>query len=160
MAGWEEELTGLLRKLGVEQEQSASYRHPIRQPKQCDGLLPKSSIEFPVERSAGALSHGKDREYAANQDDEIDEEDLWMHDLEIMRHEIDTIVNQVMRLMQRGDLDPTLKEDVMVVMHALRRRTSTSQTAIENEAAYLEFATTMLRFCRLVLQLSEVASEE
>ncbi len=64
--------------------------------------------------------------------------------------------------MQRGDLDTSLKEDVMVVLRALRRRLpATRQSATtSNDEAYLESASAMLHFCRLVLQLSEFATED
>ncbi len=61
--------------------------------------------------------------------------------------------------MQRGDLDPVLKEDVMVVLRALRRRVPAGLQAASNET-YLEFAAAMLHFCRLVLRLSEAAIED
>ncbi len=155
MAGWEEELAGLLRKLGVEQERPASHRRPIRQPKQRDSLF----SELSTERPSDPLYHTDDGEFTG-QDEEIGEDDLWMYDLEIMRYEIDSIVNQVVRLMQRGDLDSTLKEDIMVVMHALRRHANKNQNVSDSEESYLEFATAMLHFCRLILQLNEVTSED
>ena len=84
-----------------------------------------------------------------------------MSDLATMRREIDSIVYQVIQLMQRGGLDKSLKEDVMVVLRALRRPQSGQQaTASVSEEAYLESADSMLHFCRLVLRLSEVASED
>jgi hypothetical protein len=77
-----------------------------------------------------------------------------------MRREVDTIVSQVVLLMQRGSLEPSLKEDVMVVLRALRRRATVTQQAAASDEAYLESASAMLHFCRLVLQLSESASED
>jgi hypothetical protein len=62
--------------------------------------------------------------------------------------------------MQHGDLDPDLKEDVLVVLRALRRRASVTQQAAGSDTAYLEFAAAMLHFCRLVLRLSEVTPED
>jgi len=77
-----------------------------------------------------------------------------------MRREVDSIVSQVVLLMQRGDLDLSLKEDVMVVLRALRRRATVTQQAATGDEAYLESASAMLHFCRLVLQLSEFATED
>jgi hypothetical protein len=65
-----------------------------------------------------------------------------------------------MELMQSGDIDPSLKEDIMVVWRALRRRASVTQQAAASEEAYLESASAMLHFCRLILQLGEVAAED
>ena len=86
--------------------------------------------------------------------------DVWIADLAAMRREIDSIVRQVIQLMQRGDLDPSLKEDVMVVLRALRRRSAVTQQAATGDEAYLESAAAMLHFCRLVLRLSETAIDD
>jgi len=66
----------------------------------------------------------------------------------------------VIQLMQRGDLDSSLKEDVMVVLRALRRRSAVTQQAAVGDEAYLESAAAMLHFCRLVLRLSETAIDD
>ncbi len=81
----------------------------------------------------------------------------WLDDLNLMRREVDSIVRQVIQLMQRGDLDNSLKEDVMVVLRALRRRATVSQQAALSDEAYLESAASMLHFCRIIIQLSETA---
>ena len=145
MAGWEEELAVLLRGLGVQQEDSRTPLRPIRKP-----------IHSDVQRRdqfADALLW--------NEEDEIDEDDeAWIEDLSSMRREVDTIVRQVILLMQRGDLDISLKEDVMVVLRALRRRAIGTQQMVASDEAYLESASAMLHFCRLVLQLSEFATED
>jgi hypothetical protein len=77
-----------------------------------------------------------------------------------MRLEVDSIVRQVISLMQRGDLDRSLKEDVMVVLRALRRRAAAAQKTTVSDEVYLESATSLLHFCRLVLSLSETAIED
>ena len=77
-----------------------------------------------------------------------------------MRREVDSIVSQVVLLMQRGDLDSSLKEDVMVVLRALKRRSPVLSLPSTSDEAYLESASAMLHFCRLVLQLSELATED
>jgi hypothetical protein len=77
-----------------------------------------------------------------------------------MHREIDSIVHQVIHLMQHGDLDSSLKEDVMVVLRALRRRSAVTQQAATGDEAYLESAAAMLHFCRLVLRLSETAIDD
>jgi hypothetical protein len=89
-----------------------------------------------------------------------EDDEAWMNDLSLMRREVDSIVNQVVLLMQRGDLDPSLKEDVMVVLRALRRRAAVTRLAATSDEAYLESVSAMLHFCRLVLQLSEVSTQD
>ena len=142
MAGWEEELAVLLRELGVKQEESSTDLRPARRRMRSDV---KRREQF-----ADAL-------FWSNEDDD---DDAWMTDLNSMRREVDSIVSQVILLMQRGDLDTSIKEDVMVVLRALRRRASITQQAATSDEAYLESASAMLHFCRLVLQLSEFATED
>jgi len=145
MAGWEEELTVLLRELGVQQEVPKTHLRPTRKPMRSDV---KRREQF-----ADALFW--DGAY-----DEDDDDEEWMNDLTLMRREVESIVSQVVLLMQRGDLDASLKEDVMVVLRALRRRATITQLAAASDEAYLESASAMLHFCRLVLQLSEFATED
>jgi len=46
------------------------------------------------------------------------------------------------------------------VLRALRRRASVTQQAAASDADYLVAVAAMLHFCRLVLRLSEVATED
>src|SRR5579885_3789654 len=96
-----------------------------------------------------------------SEESEEEDEEAWLEDLNEMRREVDTIVSQVIHLMQRGDLEKSLKEDVLIVLRALRRsQAAASGDEIDDEEAYLESAASMLHFCRLVLRLSEVASQD
>jgi hypothetical protein len=147
MAGWEEELSVLLRELGVKQEEPQAHLQPAPKPMHSDVRQ--------REQLADALFWEAEKE-----SNRISEDDSWMNDLNLMRREVDSIVNQVILLMQRGDLDSTLKEDVLIVLRALRRRASVTQQAAASDEAYLESASAMLHFCRLVLQLSEFATED
>jgi len=147
MASWEEELAVLLRELGVQQEEPKAHLRPTRK-------KPMRSDVKRREHFADALF--RDADY----DDDDDDDEIWMNDLTLMRREVDSIVRQVVLLMQRGDLDTSLKEDVMVVLRALRRRAAVTQQAATGDEAYLESASALLHFCRLVLQLSEFATED
>ena len=159
MPGWEDELAMLLRELGVTQEEPRAHlrsKHaageagysPAKPP-----LRPKDKMRRP-KLSADELFW----EGAGN--NEFEDDDVWMGDLHLMHREVDSIVKQVIRLMQHGDLDTSLKEDVLVVLRALRRRASVTQQAAASDAAYLESAAALLHFCRLVLRLSEAAAED
>ena len=145
MAGWEEELAVLLNELGVKQEEPQAHLQQVRKPLHGDV---KGREQF-----ADALFWDEESEYS---------DDGWMNDLDVMRREVDSIVSQVILLMHRGDLDISLKEDVMVVLRALRRRLSATRyaLAVSSDEAFLESASAMLHFCRLVLQLSEFATED
>lgn len=144
MAGWEEELAVLLNELGVKQEEPQTHLQ-LRKPLHSDV---KRREQF-----TDALFWGEDNE---------SDEDGWINDLDMMRHEVDSIVNQVIVLMQRGDLDSSLKDDVMVVLRALRGRLPTTRQSViaSSDEAYLESASAMLHFCRIILQLSEFATED
>ena len=146
MAGWEQELAGLLRELGVTQEEPKTHLRPSNK-------LIRSDAKRRGQ-AADAVFLGGVR------DSKIEDEEVWISDLNAMRREIDSIVRQVVHLMQRGDLDKSLKEDVMVVLRALRRRSTVTQQAATGDEAYLESAAAMLHFCRLVLRLSEAAIED
>ena len=148
MAGWEEELSVLLDELGVRQEEPTTHVQQAHKPICSDSRR--------REQFADALRWSEEGEYS-----EVgDEDDPWLDDLDMMRHEVDAIVSQVVLLMQRGDLDASLKEDVMVVLRALRHRIPTTQQTTDGDEAYLESASAMLHFCRLVLQLSEAETED
>ncbi len=146
MAGWEQELAELLRELGVTQEEPKTHHRPSNK-------LMRSDVKR-RERAADAIFL---RDMG---DNEAQDEEVWVSDLSSMRREIESIVRQVIHLMQRGDLDKSLKEDVMVVLRALRRRSAVTQQAATGDEAYLESAAAMLHFCRLVLRLSETAIED
>lgn len=164
MRRWEEELAVLLHELGVTQEEPEAHLQPmLTDDANASGL-----------RNFGDVLDAEDLFFLRKdrmkwQDQEIDiivrdamteDDDAWIDDLSSMRREVDTIVAQVVRLMQRGDIDAAVKEDVIVVLRALRRRASVTQQAAASETAYLEFAAAMLHFCRLVLRLDEVATED
>lgn len=161
MPGWEDELAELLRELGVTQEEPRTHRRSASKSVWRDIKRRSQATEAFILGDAtdtGRLNNVGDVEDAVEDEDE--EEEMWLSDLSLMRREVDSIVRQVIRLMQRGDLDKTLKEDVMVVLRALRRRAMVTEQAAVSEAAYLESAAAMLHFCRLVLQLSETAIED
>jgi hypothetical protein len=165
MVGWEEELAMLLRELGVTQEVPETHLSTTR-------LTTRKLLRSDVKRrhqSADALfwggAGGSVEEDESSKDGRGDrnggDDDLELTDLTSMRREVDSIVQQVIRLMQRGDLDESVKEDVMVVLRALRRgATNASEQAGASEEIYLEHAAAMLHLCRLVLNLSEAAIED
>jgi len=149
MAGWQEELAELLRELGVTQEEPRAHLRS-------KSKLTRSDIKRRMraqEPSVDAFIFDNIAAAAENYTEP------WLTDLSQMRLEVDSIVRQVISLMQRGDLDSSLKEDVMVVLRALRRRAAVTQQAAASDEAYLESATSLLHFCRLVLRLSETAIE-
>ena len=81
MAGWEQELAGLLRELGVTQEEPKTHLRPSKK-------LMRSDFKR-REQAADATLLGDVR------DSEAEDEEVWMTDLSMMRREIDSIVRQV-----------------------------------------------------------------
>lgn len=154
MAGWEEELAVLLRDLGVTQEDSPrTHTQPTYKPVRSD-----VKRREPRELSADALIW--DSVHDIPDEADVIDDDAWLTDLSLMRHEVESIVSQVIRLIQRGDLEPSLKEDIMVVLRALRRRGRTTRQDLSNDEVYLESAAEILHFCRMVLHLSETTIED
>lgn len=153
MAGWQEELAGLLRELGVTQEE------------------PHTTLRFtgkPTRRDARwRLRASKQLEHLTepflSDDAESDDSESWPVDLSTMGREVDSIVRQVILLTQNGELDRSAKEDVLEVLYTLRRFSAVAQQVAPGDEAYeayLESVSAMLRFCRLVLRLSETAIED
>lgn len=155
MAGWQEELAMLLRELGVTQEEPETH---LPTPHLTRRKLLRSDVKR-RRQLADALfwdeANGSVEEGDGSEDDDRD-----LTDLTSMRREVDSIVRQVIRLMQRGDLDESVKEDIMIVLRALRRGAIASEQVEAGDGVYLEHAAAMLHFCRLVLNLSEAAIED
>jgi len=161
MASWEEELAVLLQELGVKQEEPQAHLQTTRKP---------------LRRQRKRREQCTDARFL-DEDNELDNDDFGVQDIATMRREVDSIVSQVIVLMQRGDLEPSVKEDVMIVLRALRRHIppahssafpgsalgtglGPAQSAPTGEEAYLESASALLHFCRLALQLSECTTED
>jgi len=147
MASWEEELAVLLQELGVKQEEPQAHLQTTRKP---------------LRRQRKRHEQCSDARFL-NEDNELDDDDFGVQDIATMRHEVDSIVSQVIVLMQHGDLEPSVKEDVMIVLRALRRHIPPAHSSafpLTSEEAYLESASALLHFCRLALQLSECATED
>ena len=153
MAGWQEELAELLRELGVTQEEPQTKLRYKHKPMRSD-----TRWRLRPGRPVNPLTDA----FLSYDDVDKDDAEHWPTDLEAMHHEVDSIVRQVILLMQRGDLDQTLKEDVLAVLRVLRKRSAIIQQAETDDEASLdlETITAMLRFCRVVLCLSETAIED
>ncbi len=149
MAGWQEELAELLRELGVASEEPQTHLHFKNRPMHSD--------------VSWRLCSGKSVEHLADalfaDDTESDEAEAYMMDLGAMGREVDSIVQQVIRLTRNGELELSAKEDILEVLRALRKFSVVAQEVAPGDEAYLESVSAMLRFCRLVLRLSETTIE-
>jgi hypothetical protein len=142
MASWQDELAELLRVLGVTDEEPGTQLRPTGN----DIFIQEPSVENFILDNIAAVAE--------------EDAEAWLADLDTMRREVDSIVRQVIQLIQRGGLEPSLKEDVMIVLRALRRRATATRQAGYSEEAYIESAAAMLHFCRIILRLSETTIEE
>ncbi len=149
MAGWQEELAELLRELGVTPEEPQTHLHSRGKPMHSD--------------AGWRLCSGKSVEHLADtlfsDDTEGDEAEAYTMDLGAMGREVDSIVQQVIRLTRNGELEQSAKEDILEVLRALRKFSVVAQEVAPGDEAYLESVSAMLRFCRLVLRLSETTIE-
>jgi len=153
MAGWQEELAALLRELGVTQEEETP-RFSMTQTREDD------FAQFPMYyRQEGKDVQFADAAFWGSTGAGKTADDAWIDDLGAMRRDVETIVAQLVHLLQHGRIDPALKEDVMIVLRALRRRATATEQAGEGELAHIESVAAMLHFCRLVLRLNEVKTE-
>lgn len=158
MASWEAELARLLRELGVTQEEPKTHLRPmhISEPGNSQDipfLRPGDTLKRHVQAADALFWGGADK-------DEVVDGDAQMGELRMMRRRIESIVSQVEVLVQQDDIDASFKEDVLIVLRALRRRAMVTQQAAGSDTAYLEFAAAMLHFCRLVLRLSQARTDE
>ncbi len=152
MAGWQEELAALLRELGVTQEDETPYLPPL-DPE--DDLSQLPMFDWQEDRDvqfADASFWGNPR--AGKKMDAP-----WVDDLSSMKSDVDAIVAQLIHFMQHGRIDPTVREDVMIVLRALRHRAAVTRQAREGELARIESASAILHFCRLVLRLNEAKKQ-
>ena len=116
MAGWQEELAELLRELGVTLEEPRTLPRP-------KGKVTRNGTRRKLRARELDREAFLDRIAATSES----QAEPWETDLSQMRLEVDSIVRQVISLMQRGDLDRSLKEDVMIVLRALRKRAAVAQ---------------------------------
>lgn len=150
MAGWQEELAELLHELGVKQEEPHPNLRSTGKPMRRDArwrLRPGKQLKNLTDPFLSA-------------DVGSDDAEAWPIDLGTMGREVDSIVRQVILLMQSGELDQSAKEDVLEVLYTLRRFSAVAQQVAPGDEAYLESVSATLRFCRLVLRLSETAIED
>ena len=149
MASWQDELAELLRELGVTQEEPKALSRSKGKVTRNDTKRRLRARELNTDAFLDSIAAAAENKA-----------EPWETDLSQMRLEVDSIVRQVISLMQRGDLDRSIKEDIMVVLRALRRRAAVAQKTTVSDEVYLESATSLLHFCRLVLSLSETAIED
>ncbi len=146
MAGWQEELAELLRELGVTPEEPQIHLRSKRRPLSSD--IGRYWYADPAAEHLDETLEG-----------ESDEAEAYMMDLGAMGREVDSIVQQVIRLTRHGELEQSAKDDVLEVLRALRKFSIVTQQVAPGDEAYLESVSAMLRFCRLVLRLSETTIE-
>lgn len=141
MAGWRDELAEILHELGVIQEEEPRLH-------------------------SNSKSIRREARHCVHSDVEPDIPDIFFHydtalptkhsaELKMMRKEVESIVHQVALIMEREDLSPTIREDALIVLHALHKHAQTTRLTQVDEEAHFAALSSLLHFCRLVLAISE-----
>jgi hypothetical protein len=137
MAGWQDELVEILQELGVTQEEPRLHSNKKfirREARHCVHSDVEPDIFFHYD-TALPTKHAAE--------------------LKMMRKEVESIVRQVALIMEREDLSPTIREDALIVLHALHKHAQTIRLTQVDEEAHLAALSSLLHFCRLVLAISE-----
>src|SRR3974390_814392 len=155
MPDWRLELETLLSQLQVtldhsqDNERSGSPRRPPP-----DHRLASSEAELDIPWELGPLIA----------EEPVDEGD----EVSAVRSEIESTVTRVIALADKGCLESTLRDDIIFVLQALTRpvpdRDRSTATSRQQEDARQEWqltsAAAALRFCRIVLTLTQALSSE
>jgi hypothetical protein len=155
MPDWRSELETLLSQLHVTLDHSQDSDRPavIRQaPLRYDGQAGDAEAE---------ASYEPDPPLA---DELVDEGD----EVSAVRSEIEATVARVIALSDNGCIDSTLRDDVIFVLQALTRpvpqrilaRATSKQQEDARQEWQLTSAAAVLRFCRIVLALTQALSSE
>jgi hypothetical protein len=131
MPHWEDELRTILASLGVTLEDTDGAWH-------MDGA---DVFEAPTDAAL--------RAWEAQQDaDPPDTDDAFS----VINREMEATVQEVVRLVRTGRMEPALRDDVVFVLRALTR--ALSPTNAEADDWRYTSAAAVLHFCRLVLRLA------
>lgn len=158
MPGWQSELEALLSQLHVSLDQgrlpSQSARPPTPQDAKLKADDPNDSMDTYIPWELGALT----AEDAPADGDEV----------HAVRSELEATVRRVVTMARLGQMESTLRDDVVFVLQALtrphpyekatkRRRGGLDEASQEWQLAS---AAAVLRFCRIVLRLTDALARE
>ncbi|MGH2517098.1 MAG: hypothetical protein ACRDHP_15720 [Ktedonobacterales bacterium] len=162
MPGWQSELEALLSQLHVALE---------------DGRLPPQAAQAPV--STDSLTH---HDQTRRMSEGTDISQPWEPDtlqqaeeippdgdeVNAVSREIEATVRRVISMARAGRMESALRDDVVFVLQALTRpspheKPPKRRRGVEDDASQewqLASAAAVLRFCRIVLRLTDVLSRE
>lgn len=158
MPGWQSELEALLSQLHVSLDQgrpsSQSAGSPTPKDAKPEADDPNDSMDRYIPWELGALT----AEDAPADGDEV----------RAVRSEIEATVRRVVAMARLGQMESTLRDDVIFVLQALTRphpyeKSSKRRRGRLDEASQewqLASAAAVLRFCRIVLRLTDVLARE
>lgn len=157
MPGWQSELEALLSQLHVSLDQgrlpSQAARSPTPQDAKPEAGDPNDSMDRYIPWELGALT----AEDAPADGDEV----------HAVRSELEATVRRVVTMARLGQMESTLRDDVVFVLQALTRphpyEKATKRRGKSDEASQewqLASAAAVLRFCRIVLRLTDALARE
>lgn len=150
MADWQGELAALLASLDVSMEGAADTTERPAAPSECE----QEMVPAPRTGDLAAIV----REEAAGDADEVS----------AIRSEIEATISRVMELASAGLIERSLRDDVIYVLKALTRPAPPYPRSPLTRRRRQEFpqewnlasAAAVLRFCRLVLHLTNAIAPE
>lgn len=161
MPGWQSELEALLSQLQVSLEPGRLPSPIIRMPAQSDSALDATDGSPDEEDPDAYLPWDLDALPA----DDVPADGEEVH---AVSREIEVTVRRVIAMARAGRMESALRDDVIFVLQALtrpspyekpnRRQRGTSDDA--SQEWQLASAAAVLRFCRIVLRLTDVLSRE
>jgi len=154
MPDWHLELENLLSQLQVTLDHSQDRSSGFASKTLADRKPPASEAESDIPWELGALI----AEEPVDDDDEVS----------AVRSEIEATVTRVIALADKGCLESALRDDVIFILQALTRpaphkvlsKATAKQQADARQEYQLTAAAAALRFCRIVLTLTQALSSE
>jgi hypothetical protein len=148
MPDWEAELSALLQALDVSLEREPrSDGQPAAGPPLGDAASASTGLDgLDLPALAGEIQNAQ--------------APLAHEEISAVRREIEATLALVIHLTRAGQLDRTLRDDVVFVLHALTRPLPQPDPAVERDDWQLASAAAVLHFCRVVSRLTRPLAPE
>lgn len=160
MPQWQSELEALLAELHVSLDGDASREHP--DPAGSRDLAPERPERIErIQKDGSDPSIPWDLGVLAAEEPPAEDEEVGA-----VRSEIEATVRRVIEMARTGKLDGALRDDVVFVLqaltrpHPLDRRPRRGREDAASQEWQLASAAAVLRFCRIVLRLTDAISRE
>lgn len=152
MPDWESEVRDLLRTLNVSLEPGVSLESNT--PQHVPVKLPVSFLRGGALADEGDPSDSTVRAFERSFEQALEQGTPEDDEITAIRQEIEATVARVVHLTRAGQLDPALRDDVVLVLRALTRAHPGVLDAHSRDEWDLASAAAVLHFCRVVLRLT------